>query len=118
MTEDVNAIQTYVRRFAPKKYAQIQDPQTYFQNLAQEREELIDRLVGQLPDAPPTDEQLKNPLQFMGGSISEKSNGYTKSPNRRSSTTGFLRKWTRQGSPWTLQRTRHQSSSINDFLAP
>ena len=66
MTEDINAIQTYVRRFAPKKYAQIQDPQTYFQNLAQEREELIDRLVDQLPDDPPTDEQLKNPLQFMG----------------------------------------------------
>ena len=66
MAEDVNKIQTYVRKFAPKKYAQIQDPQTYFQNLAQEREELIDRLVDQLPDDPPTDEQLKDPLRFMG----------------------------------------------------
>lgn len=66
MAEDVNAIQTYVRRFAPSKYAEIEDPETYFQDLAQEREEMIDQLVAQIPYAPPTDEQLKDPLRFMG----------------------------------------------------
>lgn len=66
MAKDVNAIQTYVRKFAPSKYAQIGDPETYFRDLAQEREDLIDQLVAQIPYAPPTDEQLKDPLRFMG----------------------------------------------------
>lgn len=66
MAEYVNDIETYVRKFAPSKYAEIEDPESYFQELAQEREELIDRLVAQIPYAPPTDEQLKDPLRFMG----------------------------------------------------
>ncbi|MDK7749209.1 hypothetical protein QP572_02405 [Brevibacterium sp. UMB10442] len=66
MTEYVNDIENYVRKFAPSKYSQIEDPENYFQDLAQEREELIDQLVAQIPYAPPTDEQLKDPLRFMG----------------------------------------------------
>ena len=66
MAEDVNKIQTYVRKFAPSKYAQIQDPETYFRDLEEERYARVRALVAQIPYAPPTDEQLKDPLRFMG----------------------------------------------------
>lgn len=66
MSEYVNRLHEYVARFAPSRYQQIEDPETFFRSLNREMVEI----EGQMMDAwraenPPTPD---DPMEYLGRS--------------------------------------------------
>ncbi len=68
MLKRTNRIQDYARKFAPSRYAQIQNPETYFAQMLDELQEAQDAALVSMQGETwrPTPEEAAEPLKMMG----------------------------------------------------
>lgn len=68
MLKRTNPIEDYAKKYAPQRYAEIQDPETYFANLLDELHEATDAALVALQGETwrPTQEDVADPLRMAG----------------------------------------------------